>query len=242
LSEFIDAIEKAGVRNAASCIGCETTADHFAFHNLTLLSSDQEHRVLLRELDASFPPGRCVFVGGANDAARRALFHAAAGLHDAGRGSMIRPRGELTAFIPEQPYLPPSTLHDLLLGGSRGRSDKPPGDEVDELDRALRDVGLESLIRRRDEFNHDCNWDDLLSFEERQLLALARALLANPSFVLIDRLESALDPDARRRVLKLFGDRGIGRVVFGRGAPDPSVHDSFLDLREDGSWKWTELH
>ncbi len=58
---------------------------------------------------------------------------------------------------------------------------------------------------------------------------------------MMDRLESALPPAAQKRVLRLLKDRGISRVLFGRGEPDPAVHDAFLELHEDGSWVWREL-
>ena len=238
LSEFGEACDRAAESNVASRIACEMTGDRFAFHNLTLLSADQEPRVLVRELNVSFLPGKCVFVGGSNDAARTTLFHAAAALHDAGSGSIVRPPNERTAFIPEQPYLPPSRLRDLFTDSDGDGTRVPPHDEVN---RVLEEVGLGLVIKKHAGLDEDCNWEDVLSFEERQLMAVARAIIANPAFVLMDRLESALAPEARRRVLGILAARGIGGVDIGRGLPDPSVHDSFLELRDDGSWLWSEL-
>lgn len=238
LSEFIDAVEKAEIHRASSCIGCEMTADHFAFLDLTLLSTAEDHHVLLDRLNASFLPGHCVFVGGSNDSARKALFRACAALHDSGSGSMVRPPADQITFLPEQPYLPPSNLRDLLLV-----SKDCAGSRTDEeVNAVLKELGLTSLVKMHDGFEKDCHWDEILSFEEKQLMAMARVILAKPSFVMMDRLESTLPPEAQKRVLRLLKDRGISRVLFGRGEPDPAVHDAFLELHEDGSWVWKELH
>lgn len=237
LSEFIGAVEKAEVHRASSCIGCEMTADHFVFQDLTLLSTGEDHHVLIDNLNASFLPGRCIFVGGSNDSARKALFRACAALHDSGSGSMVRPPADQITFLPEQPYLPPSNLRDLLLVSNDVASMRTD----EEVNAVLTEVGLGPMIKKHDGFEKDCNWDEILSFEEKQLMAMARVILSKPSFVMMDRLESALPPLAQKRVLRLLKDRGISRVLFGRGEPDPTVHDAFLELHEDGSWVWREL-
>ena len=66
LGEFLEASEKAAVRNEASCIGCSTISDHFAYVDLTLRSTDPEGTVLLDRLTASFLPGTRVLVHGPN--------------------------------------------------------------------------------------------------------------------------------------------------------------------------------
>ena len=72
-------------------------------------------------------------------------------------------------------------------------------------------------------------------------MAVAKVILATPSFVLMDRLETALQPETQKRVLNVLAQRGISTVLFGRGAANASVHDSFLELREDGSWEWKDF-
>ncbi|CAN5825277.1 ABC transporter ATP-binding protein/permease [soil metagenome] len=237
LSEFIGAVENAEIHRAASCIGCEMTADHFSFLDLTLLSTTEDHHVLLDKLNASFLPGRCIFVGGSNDPARKVLFRACAALHDSGSGSMVRPPADQITFLPEQPYLPPSNLRDMLLVSNDSVTERTD----EEVNAVLKEVGLAPMIKDHDGFEKDCNWDEILSFEEKQLMAIARVILSKPTYVMMDRLESALPPEAQKRVLQLLAKRGISRVLFGRGAPDPTIHDAFLELHADGSWAWTEL-
>ena len=151
---------------------------------------------------------------------------------------MIRPPDELVAFLPEQPYLPPSNLRQLLLASKSAAARKPADEEVNRL---LKEIRLDPIITRHDGFEKDCDWENILSFEERQLMAVAKVILATPSFVLMDRLETALQPETQKRVLNVLAQRGISTVLFGRGAANASLHDSFLELREDGSWEWKDF-
>jgi putative ATP-binding cassette transporter len=236
LGEFVDAVADADDRNEASCIGCETKADHFAFQDLTLSSAHGEPRALVSRLNAAFMPGKSVCVCGPNGAARHALFRACAALYEAGTGTIVRPPAERIAFLPEQPYVPPSTLIELL---------KPADPSLmptkEEIRRVLADLGLSKTVEKHDGFEIERPWDEVLSFEERQLLAVARIVLAKPAYVLMDRMGSALSITAKYRVHQVLADRGITRIQFSRNKPDPELHDASLEIQEDGSWTWAEL-
>ncbi|MCE9520587.1 MAG: ABC transporter ATP-binding protein/permease [Verrucomicrobia bacterium] len=236
LNEYVEASEKAADRNTASCIGCETISDHFAYGNLTLRSTGEDGAVILKDLNVSFLPGKRVFVHGPNHAARYALFRASAGLYYAGKGTIVRPPADKLAFLTEQPYIPTSTLRELLL---------PPGADGEITNEAILDileeVGLGPAVTKHDGFEAPRNWHDVLSLEEQQLMALARAVLARPDYAFFDHLDSALSDSQQKRILQLMAGRGITCVSFGDGQPDPSCHDAALELHEDGSWTWTEL-
>ena len=175
-------------------------------------------------------------MGGPNEAAKKALFRASAGLWDVGTGTILRPPAELLAFLPEQPYVPPSTLREFLVPAGRD------GDLTnDAILAVLHEVGLGPAVTKHDGFESPRNWHDVLSLGDQQLMAVARVILSGAKHVFLDRLNSALTDDARRRVLRLLTEHGITYVSFGEGRPVPGLHDAFLELNDDGSWKWTEL-
>jgi vitamin B12/bleomycin/antimicrobial peptide transport system ATP-binding/permease protein len=233
LGEFVDAIEDADDRSEASCIGCMTSSDHFGFSNLTLNSIHGEPRVLVRELTTSFVPGVSVCVTGANDAARHALFRACAAMYDAGTGAIIRPPPERIAFLPEQPYVPPGTLEQFLTPSDSMTTPAP-----EEIRAVLAELGLAGILEKHDGIAHERPWDDLLSLEDQQLLALARVLFSKPDFVLMDRMGTTLSLEAKYRVHRLLAARRITRIQFSRNKPDPALHDAALELHADGSWTW----
>ena len=236
LGELVEASDKAALRNEASCIGCATVSDHFAYGELTLRATGDEDRILVKDLNVSFLPGKRVWVGGPNEAAKKALFRASAGLWDLGAGTIMRPPAELLAFLPEQPYVPTSTLRELLVPAGRD-GEMTNGDILS----VLHEVGLGPAVTKHDGFESPRNWHDVLSLGEQQLMAVTRVILSGVRYVFLDRLNSALTDDVRRRVLKLFTERGITYISFGEGKPLPGLHDASLELNDDGSWKWSEL-
>lgn len=237
LGEFVAASERAISRDKASRIVYSTDADHFSCSELTLHAPDNGEKVLIRNLNASFVSGKRVLVYGANQAACVALFRAAAGIHEAGTGKIVRPPPGKLIFLPEQPYLVPSTLRALLAtaGGSHEITD-------DEIVCALREVGLESAVKEHGGLDTERNWLEVLSFEEQQRLSLAGVVLAKPDFVFFAQLDSALGDLEQERFLKLLAEHGLTYVSFGDRGPDPGLYDAFLELNNDGSWTWTDLH
>jgi putative ATP-binding cassette transporter len=236
LSEFVDVSEKTAAHQKASCLACSAQTDRIAYSNLTLRTINNGDRTLLKELTASFAPRRRVLVYGTNHAARNALFRATAGLYDGCTGTIVRPPASKILFLPERPYLPPGTLRELLT---------PPGGMVlseKEIAGAMREAGLGPLVQEHHGLDAPHNWMDVLPFEQQQALSIVRARLAKPEFVLLDQLDSTVGAVEQARILKFLARHDITCISFGMQAPDPALHDSSLELREDGSWTWTDLN
>jgi ATP-binding cassette subfamily B protein len=89
---------------------------------------------------------------------------------------------------------------------------KPDATAAD-VERALGDAGLTNFIARLPEGVKTVVGDRGLAVSagERQRLALARALLADPAVLVLDEPSSALDPVAERQIID-----GIRRVMRGR--------------------------
>jgi putative ATP-binding cassette transporter len=236
LGEFLRASKAATTPGTTSRIRFSAASDHFACSELTLYATDTEGKVLVRNLNASFVAGKRVLVNGSNQAARVALFGAAAGLHEAGAGTIVRPPPEKLVFLPERPYLVSSTLRELLVpSGSSRRIDD------DEISGIIRELGLESAVKEHGGLDTARHWMEILSLDEQQRLSIARAILAKPDFALLDQLDLALGDAEHERVLKLFAGHGITCVSFGDRPPEASQYDARLDLNDDGSWKWMDL-
>jgi putative ATP-binding cassette transporter len=91
--------------------------------------------------------------------------------------------------------------------------------------------------RERD-FDTTRQWDDELSLSDGQLLAVARALVAKPDFILLDHLDSALDESEFRTVRQVIARHGAAVIVIGNGKTTDDGYDAILELFADGSWKW----
>ncbi len=104
--------------------------------------------------------------------------------------------------------------------------DRPTAADRARVQRQLRALGLAALSRRR--FLS-------LSFGQRRLVLLARALVAEPGLLLLDELLAGLDAGHRRRVLRWMGSPAARRVgwVLSTHRPEevPALPARHLALR-----------
>jgi putative ATP-binding cassette transporter len=209
--------------------------DRVAFEALTL-RSPRDGRVLVGDLTVTIPHGTRLLVRSKNIAAKVALFRATAGLWRAGTGRIARPLGKGLFFIAERPYVPPSTLREILVGP------KDAGSTADErILSALRPFGLETIVVRAGGLDRVQDWASILSLADLQLLCIARLVLAGPRFAFLDRIGTALDPPLVAQVLGVLERERITHLSIGN-AGDPLEHyDAILDLGEDGKWTWTAV-
>jgi len=235
LSELVEASGSAALRDTASCLDCRPSADRITYAGLDLRAAGGDGRLLLRGLDVTFVPGRQVLVRGPNQAAKLALFQASAGLHGAGSGSILRPPPDQLAFLLEQPYLPPSTLRELLT---------PPGAAAPASDHAilsvLNELGLDLAVARKRDFDSPHHWAAELSLGDEQTLAVARALLAKPAFAFLDHLDSSLTDEEFHLIRGVMARHGITCIAIGNGKSPTEGYDAILELYADGGWQWTE--
>jgi vitamin B12/bleomycin/antimicrobial peptide transport system ATP-binding/permease protein len=75
-----------------------------AFQDVTLEEPTGD-RVLVQRLCLEVPRGRHVLITGPNDAGQRALFRAAAGLWDRGKGRIVHPARQRVMFLSERKHL-----------------------------------------------------------------------------------------------------------------------------------------
>jgi putative ATP-binding cassette transporter len=196
------------------------------------LRAPKDDRLLVRDFSLEVPRGRRVLLTGSNSAGKSALFRAAAGLWPRGSGRICRPAPRRVMFLPEQPYLVPGTLRDQFLPAAA------EGTVSDEhiLD-VLRKLHLEGLVERLGGLDVEHDWATTLSLGERQAIAFARLLLAQPDFAFLDDAASSLSESRRAEIYRLLAQTPISYVSVGERQPSlVDSHDTILELRPDGSW------
>jgi vitamin B12/bleomycin/antimicrobial peptide transport system ATP-binding/permease protein len=183
---------------------------------------------MLEEKDVTIKAGERVLIVGETGTGKTLLFRALAGLWPWGSGSVIHPGGEEILYVPRTPYLPPGTLREVLA--------YPKATEKFEsaaYSSALARVGLERLSPRLDSQER---WDRELSEDEQQGLALARAILHQAPWVLIDEVLDALDDATLERAIDIFAKDLMQSTIVHIGRTDAHKYFSrVLHLIKDPS-------
>ncbi|HEX5065183.1 MAG TPA: SbmA/BacA-like family transporter [Myxococcota bacterium] len=209
--------------------------ERVAYESLTLRSPNED-RLLLRELSVSIPSKTRVAVLGLNHPAKFALMRATAGIWETGSGHIVRPGAHRILFLPERPYLLPGTLRQVLSPARRGA--RPSAEEIASVTGLFE---LDPVLERVGGLDVEADWSSVLSLGEQQLLAVARLVLAAPSFAFLERPHTTLNPDETVRVLDELTKRGTTYVTFTDREIVHGYYDAVLELEPDASWKWREL-
>jgi putative ATP-binding cassette transporter len=171
----------------------------------------------------SMRPGGRTLIAGDSGSGKSSVQRALAGIWTPGSGKVVLPHDDVLA-MPQRFYFPLGSLRTVITYPT------PPTDVDDAKLRAvLEDVGLGYLARRLDE---DAEWGSMLSGGEQQRVAFARAILRDPSILLLDDATSNLDGDATKQMYDAIEKNLPGAMVISLGRSDAlaSLHKQHLRL------------
>jgi putative ATP-binding cassette transporter len=174
--------------------------------------------------------GETVLLTGPSGAGKSTLFRAISGIWPFGGGQVTIPEGQSIMLLPQRPYIPMGTLRSAVV--------YPSDDSVysdAEIQDALVTARLPQLVGRIDE---DRAWAQTLSLGEQQRLAIARALLAKPDWLLLDEATAALDEPTEAEMYQVIAKRLPDTTVvsIGHRSTLEAFHERRIDMRptEDG--------
>jgi branched-chain amino acid transport system ATP-binding protein len=186
---------------------------------------------ILRGVNFRVGVGETVSLLGRNGMGKTTLLRSLMGLLKPKRGSITFNGREVTGarasmiarggmgFVPEgRGVFPNLTVEENLVFAER----PGPGGRVDWTRDAIYEMFPQLAERRK-------NWGNQLSGGEQQMLTIGRALLSNPSIVLIDEATEGLAPKVRDDIwstLRMIRRKGVAIVVV-----DKNI-DDLVDLAE----------
>ena len=215
---YIGMTGRAAEKEINSLLRTPETLEHgiTSHHGQTLqlenLSAGYAGHTVLEDVNLQFPAGTHTAVIGASGSGKSTLIKVLQGALEPSSGTISNGAGEVltaaqlraaSAVLEQSPgLLGGSIAYNLRIGS--------PHATKDDLLEVMAKVGLEDLELTTEvgEYGHG------LSGGQSQRLALARALLAQRQFLLIDEPTSDLDPTTEAQVLHTLGEVSAGTTTI----------------------------
>ncbi|MCT8334929.1 ATP-binding cassette domain-containing protein [Leptospira sp. 85282-16] len=212
------------------------SSDTICFENFTLYSNDRS-KLLLDNLKLIIQRKERWLITSADDAVKISLFRSIAGISNHSEGKIKKPNWEEILFLPEKPYLPPGRLRNVIVPAYLNL-------EVSDaaITKELKNMGLESLLRRFGGIRALKEWDEELSLAEKYKIALIRILFVKPKFLVLDRPGSVLGKFEVSKLLKLFHRLGVTTVVIAKDEETVLEYDYHLNISHFGEWTLSSLN
>ena len=184
------------------------------------ISKSYKLRKVVKTLSLEIKSGEVVGLLGPNGAGKTTAFYMIVGLIPADKGTILLDGHDLTALPMHRRarmglgYLPQEasifrklTVEQNILAILENRGD---------LDRAGREEDLEKLLDELHVGHVRSSLGISLSGGERRRVEIARALAADPSFILLDEPFAGVDPlsvNDIQRIVRHLAERGIGVLI-----------------------------
>lgn len=231
LHSFSKALSTHGAPSNGETVIAREPSPRLELDGLTLKTPNYQ-RTLLSDVSFVLEPGRGLLIVGASGGGKSSLLRAIAGLWNSGSGTIRHPKLEEMLFLPQRPYMILGSLREQLLYPN---VDADASEE--ELRRVLALANLTDLEGRCGGFDAELDFAKVLSMGEQQRLAVARALLTKPRFVVLDEATSALDPQNEARLYTELKQNNITLISVAHRHAVLAHHDHVLEVTGDGGWR-----
>jgi ATP-binding cassette subfamily B protein len=215
--ELLD--EEPDLLDAPDAIELPPIRGEIRLEDVTFAYAGREDDPALRDIDLVIPPGQTVALVGTTGAGKSTFAKLVARFHDPTAGRVLIDGHDLRdvtqrslraqmGIVPQEAFLFSGTIRENIGFGR-------PDATFDEVQAAARAVGAHDLILAMPSgYDTDVGERGVhLSAGQRQLVAFARALIADPRILVLDEATSNVDIHTETRI-----EDGMRRLLAGRTA------------------------
>ncbi|TGM05008.1 ABC transporter ATP-binding protein/permease [Leptospira jelokensis] len=211
-------------------------SNEIRFENFCIYANDKS-KFIIEDLNVTIHTKERWLVTATDESSKLSFFRALAGIANQEEGKIYKPNRDQIYFLPEQPYLPPGRLRNVIVPAFLGNSVSDS-----QVMNELKNHGLDTLVRRLGGLSALKEWDDELSLAEKFKISTIRIQYAKPKFLVIDRPTSSVGKFEISKFLKKFYNLGITTIVLAKGEETALEYDYHLNLDHLGKWTVTTLN
>jgi vitamin B12/bleomycin/antimicrobial peptide transport system ATP-binding/permease protein len=226
LNSFDVAIDEAQALAGAGPARVAAAGNAIGLDNVDLALPDGHHIVGARHADLK--SGESVALTGPSGSGKSTLFRAISGIWPYGTGRISEPADRKVMVLPPKPYIPIGTLRSAVTYPAVAGTYRE-----EDIRAALADAHLGGLAG---ELDREEVWSQRLSSGEQQRLAIARALLLRPDWLLLDESTSAVEEKLEAELYAMMAQRLPGTTIIsiGHRSTLAGLHRRHLEMAPDG--------
>lgn len=215
-------------------LGRVTQGEYIKFENVSVVAPDG--RVLIKDLSFEIHPRMNILIQGPNGSGKSALFRILCGLWPVQYGSLMKPPPPEIFYVSQRPYLPLGTFRDQIIYPHTASQMLESGVTDEDLERLLQSMHFLYLLDRPGRWDAVEDWEDLLSGDEKQRLAMARLFYWKPRFTILDECTSDVSPDVEQFIYDHARELDMTLITVSHKDSLRKYHDYLLSLDGEGNW------